>query len=266
MEMQQVLKGVHVYQPTRQGYEMAESAGVVTKYLPRPSPGTLEHTLSLNDLLISWEMGEGWLPDGFPRPVTVVTEREITAADKAPATNQPSGVGLQWSAKGNLKASARDEPVHGYLDVHGRRRYPDALILPVGWERGMSVRGAIAVEYERSEKEAPDYRVLMRGYRRATIRGKYAHVLYISPRDALLNKVAQAAEDVNAPPGMLQILRAPEALWGEQPQRTTPGQLDRDGSCASVVQRLSGLPKDHLIAYLVARGLADDALEDLTAT
>ncbi|MGY1793099.1 replication-relaxation family protein [Geodermatophilus sp. SYSU D00525] len=257
-----------VYQLTRAGYDVSCDVypDVETQYLAHPSAATLEHTLLLNDCVIAWENGRGWLPDGFSRPVRIVTEREITAVDKAPM-RRPAQYQAREQSRVFLAPGGEpympDEPVYGYLSVNGSRAFPDALIVSVGSQRGGRVRGAIAVEYERTDKDPRDYQRVLLAYRRTAERtGKYAHVLYISPSQTILAKVRAAAIEVGAE-DMVLTLAAPQPRYDRFPERTTPLRPKRPQPEMPPERMLRQVPKRDLIAWLQDMGLADAAAEAL---
>lgn len=257
-----------VYQLTRAGYDV--SCGVYpdvqTQYIAHPSAATLEHTLLLNDCVIAWENGRGWLPERLPRPVGIVTEREITAVDKAP-TRRPEKYQSRkqsqvFHAPGG-EPDMSDEPVYGYVSLNGSRAFPDALIIPLASQFGGRVHGAVAVEYERTDKDPRDYQRVLLAYRRTAERtGKYAHVLYISPSQTILDKVRAAAIEVGAQ-NLVLTLPAPEPLYDRFPERTTPRQAKRPQSEMPAGSMLRQVPKRDLIAWLQDMGLADAAAEAL---
>ncbi len=253
-----------VYQLTRAGYDVSCDVypDVATQYLAHPSAATLEHILLLNDCLIGWENGRGWLPERFPRPVRIVTEREITAVDKAPMRRPQKYQSQVFHAPGG-EPDMSDEPVYGYVSVNGSRAFPDALIIPVGSQREGRVLGAIAVEYERTDKDPRDYQRVLLAYRRTAERtGKYAHVLYISPSQTILDKVRAAAIEVGAE-NLVLTLPAPQPLYDRFPERTTPLQAKRPQPGMPAGRMLRQVPKRHLIAWLQDMGLADAAAEAL---
>jgi hypothetical protein len=237
-----------VYQLTRRGYDVAAGVDldVMTAYLPVPAVATVEHTLAVNDLVIAWGNGRGWLPDGFVVG-RVVTEREITAVDRQPPRLPekyqrrqqpevfvpPGGGGMQDP----------DEPTYGYLTVDRRRGFPDALLLPAG---GQGVQGAIAVEYQRTPKEIGDFSRVLLGYRRTSERtgGRFAAVLYISPDQSILNRVTAAAAEVAAEHLLITRL-APRPLYKEWPERTTPLQPKRPRGESEWERWLRLIPKEH---------------------
>lgn len=257
-----------VYQLSRRGHDVAAGVDhdVVTSYLPVPAVATAEHTLMLNDLVIAWENGQGWLPDGFSHPVRVVTERQITAADKAPARVPKRFQRRQQShvfVVPGGEDQAADEPTYGYLTLDGRRGFPDALILPAS---AMRVEGAIAVELERTAKEGRDYARVLRAYKRTAERtGRYSKVLYLSPDQSILDKVRTAAANVGAE-HLLLTKCTPRPIYREFPERTTPVQPRRGQTGLSVGRALWNLPKRSLIEWLIRNGLADAAAEALEAT
>jgi len=237
-----------VWQCTRKGYEVACQADptVVTKYLAHPSPGTLEHTLTLVDFAIGWTHGDLWLPEDFPGPVRVVTEREILAVDQAPPKTPERYRGRATESQYKLLAGmtereARDlaaEPVYGYSAYPGAgTRFPDALIMPAGvehftkWSAKGGPVGAIAVEFERTCK--PDYRERLRAYQSTIERtrragaesdadtAKYRGVLYISPERAILEKVWAAAVEIGAG-HLVMLMIAPQPLFATWPTRMSP--------------------------------------------
>lgn len=257
-----------VYQLTRAGYDVSCDVypDVETQYLAHPSAATLEHTLLLNDCVIAWENGRGWLPEWFPRPVRIVTEREITAVDKAP-TRRPERYQSRkqpqvFYAPGGEQDTS-DEPVYGYVSINGSRAFPDALIVPAGSQRGGPVHGAIAVEYERTDKDPRDYQRVLLAYRRtAEQTGKYARVLYISPSQTILAKVRAAAIEVGAE-NLVLTLAAPQPLYDRFPERTTPLQAKRPQPEMPPGRMLRQVPKRDLIAWLEDMGLAETAAEAL---
>jgi hypothetical protein len=253
-----------VYQLTRAGYDVSCDVypDVETQYLAHPSAATLEHTLLLNDCVIAWENGRGWLPDGFSRPVRIVTEREITAVDKAPMRRPQKYQSQVFHAPGG-EPDMSDEPVYGYVSLNGSRAFPDALIIPVGSQREGRVLGAIAVEYERTDKDPRDYQRVLLAYRKTAERtGRYAHVLYISPSQTILDKVRAAAIEVGAE-NLVLTLPAPQPLYDRFPERTTPPQAKRPQPGLPAGRMLRQVPKRDLIAWLQDMGLADAAAEAL---
>jgi hypothetical protein len=257
-----------VYQLTRAGYDVAcgVDEDVVTQYLAHPSVATVEHTLAINDLAIAWENGRGWLPDGF-QVGRVVTEREVTAVDK-----QPPRLPEKYRRRGQSEvvftpgggAKDPDEPVYGYLTVDRRRGFPDALLLPVG---AQGVQGAIAVEYERTDKEPADYSRVLLAYRQTAERtGKYAHVLYLGSQ-TILDKVTAAAAEVTAEHLLLTRL-APSPLWKEWSPRTTPLQpkRPREESEWERWQRLIPKQHRHLVPEYIRAGWSPEAVAEHLGT
>ena len=283
--------GYPVYQPTLRAYN---EVGEGTRYLPSPSLGTMEHTLRLTDLIVELEMGRQELPAGYPTSVTVLTEREITAEDKAPPKMRRRA--------GPHTEAAGYEPTYGYVSTDGHRRgFPDALILPIDpaeWESEQAFADAIAVEYERSEKPLAEYRAIIGAYRDTAMRtapreavcaarraltglnlpqiesldvipvprgGRYRHVLYVCENSRIKTLVEQAARDLRVGDFVLTML-APPARFNRPPQRTTstwPTGKRRRGETPVDVQ-LTRLSKSSLVGYLVSVGLAEAALEALT--
>jgi hypothetical protein len=251
-----------VYQLTRAGYEVACAVdeNVVTQYLAHPSAATVEHTCHVNDAVIAWETGRGWLPDGF-QVGRVITEREITAVDKQPPRRpeqyqrrqQPQVIVVPGGG-----VQDADEPSYGYLTLDRRRGFPDALLLPAG---ATEVQGAIAVEYQRTLKEVSEFARVLLGYRRTAERtGKYAAVLYLSPDPSTLNNVRAAAAEVGAEHLLLTRL-APPPLWKTWPERTTPLQpkRPREESEWDRWQRLIPKAHRHLVPEYIRAGWAPEA-------
>ena len=86
--------------------------------------------------------------------------------------------------------------------------------------------GRLAVEYERTDKDLRDYQRVLFAYRRTAERtGKYAHVLYISPSQTILDKARAAAIEVGAE-NLVLTLPAPPPLYDRFPERTTPLQAE----------------------------------------
>ncbi|MPQ96878.1 hypothetical protein GB931_02860 [Modestobacter sp. I12A-02628] len=284
--------GYPIYQPTVRAYN---EVGDGTRYHPNPSLGTMEHTLRLTDLIVELETGRHELPAGYPTSVTVLTEREITAEDKAPP-------------KMRHRAGARSDvwryqPVYGYLSDDGKRRgFPDALVLPIDpaeWESGQSFANAIAVEYERSEKPLAEYRAIIRAYRDTTRRtapqeavaaarqslaglnlpqiealpvisvprgGRYRYVLYVCETPRIKVLVERAALDLRVGDFVLTML-APPPRFNRSPERTTkpwpPSKRGRPEAPLGV--QLMRLPKARLVDYLLSMGAGEAALEVLTS-
>ncbi|TKJ21343.1 hypothetical protein [Blastococcus sp. CCUG 61487] len=282
--------GYPIYQPTLRAYN---EVGEGTRYLPTPSLGTMEHTLRLTDLIVELETGRQELPAGYPTSVTILTEREITAEDKAPPK-------MEYRPRSN---AAEYQPVYGYLSENGARRgFPDALVLPIApteWESGQPFAGAIAVEYERSEKPLDEYKAIIRAYVDTARRtappaavaaarrslaglnlpqvealpvipvprgGRYRHVLYICESPRIKGLVERAALDLRVGDFVLTML-APPPRFNRTPERTTrpwsPAMHRRRE--ASVDVQLTRLPKARLVDYLVSMGLAESALEALAS-
>lgn len=236
-----------VYQLTRRGHDVAAGIDpdVMTAYLPVPAVATVEHTLGVNDLVLAWGNGLGWLPDGFVVG-RVVTEREIAAVDRQPPRLPDKYQRRQqpevFVAPGGSGMHDPDEPTYGYLTVDRRRGFPDALLLPAG---AQGVQGAIAVEYQRTPKEISDFSRVLLGYRRTAMRtGKYAHVLYVSPDQSTLKNVAAAAAQVGAEHLLITLL-APPPLWKTWPERTTPLQAKRPREESEWERWQRLIPKQH---------------------
>ncbi|WP_456598814.1 hypothetical protein [Blastococcus sp. SYSU DS0616] len=284
--------GYPIYQPTLRAYN---EVGEGTRYLPSPSMGTMEHTLRLTDLIVELETGRQELPAGYPTSVTVLTEREITAEDKAPPK-------MRYPA-GDRTDAGEYQPVYGYLSDDGTRRgFPDALVLPIDpteWEMGQPYADAIAVEYERSEKPLAEYRAIIRAYVDTTRRtappeaaaaarrtlaglnlpqiealpvisvprgGRYRHVLYVCESARIKTLVETAARDLRVGDFVLTML-APPARFNRSPERTTrpwPARTCRRVGAPVDVQ-LMRLPKSSLVDFVVSMGLGEAALEALIA-
>lgn len=277
-----------VYQCTRAGFEVATLADpkIVTRYIAHPSPGTLAHGLTLTDLSIAWEQGHLWLPEDFEGPVRVVSEREITATDRAipktpekykpkagPTEHTPGSTAALDAARAEALAA---EPVYGYsLHPGAPTRFPDALILPAGVRGGRWPEGAIAVEYEQTDK-GEKYLDILRAYKATVERtarygadtgrntAKYRHVLYVSPSQSILEKVWAAAVEVGAE-DLVLLMTAPDPKYTVWPERTTPPQAKRPGQ-QPVDRLLRQVPKGDLIEWLMKTGLAAAAVEALERT
>jgi hypothetical protein len=285
--------GYPIYQPTRRAYD---EVGEGTRYLPTPSLGTMEHSLRLTDLIVELETGRQELPAGYPSPVTVLTEREITAEDKAP---------VKMRRRSGARVDVGEyEPVYGYLSDDGERRgFPDALVLPIApedWEPGRPFADSIAIEYERSEKPLAEYRAIIHAYSDTTRRtapaeavasarqalvglnlpqiealpaipmprgGRYRHVLYVCEDQRIKTLVEQAALGLRVGDFVLTML-APPPRYNRPPARTTPpwpvGQRRRGDT--PVDAQLMRISKTRLVGYLVSVGLAEAVLEALAPT
>ena len=104
---------------------------------------------------------------------------------------------------------------------------------------------------------------MLLAYRRTAERtGKYAHVLYISPSQTILDKVRAAAIEVGAE-NLVLTLAAPQPLYDRFPERTTPLQAKRPQPEMPPERMLRQVPKRDLIAWLQDMGLADAAAEAL---
>jgi len=282
--------GYPVYQPTGRAYN---EVGEGMRYLP-PSLGTMEHTLRLTDLIVELETGRQELPAGYPTTVTVLTEREITAEDKAPPKMRRRA--------GAESGAGEYHPVYGYASDDGARRgFPDALVLPLNpaeWQAGHPFADAIAIEYERSEKPLVEYRAILHAYLATARRtappaavaaarlplagltlpeiealpvisvprgGRYRHVLYLCENPRIKSLVDQAARDLRVGDFVLTML-APPARFNRPPERTTRPWPSgkRRGRGTPVAVQLMRLPKSSLVDYLVALGLGDAAAEALS--
>ncbi|WP_164702933.1 hypothetical protein [Modestobacter sp. KNN46-3] len=258
-----------VYQLTSAGHEVASKVdpSLMLQRIAHPAAATLEHTLAVNTMVILWETGRGWLPEGF-EVGRVITERVITAQDKQPPRRPEQFQRRQqpqvFMAPGGAVQDA-DEPTYGYLTIDGRRGFPDALLLPAG---AQGVQGAIAVEYQRTHKEVRDFASVLLGYRRTAERtGKYAAVLYVSPDQSTLNNVIAAAVEVGAEHLLITQL-APRPLWKEWPARTTPLQpkRPREKSEYERWQRLIPSADRHLVPEYIRAGWTPEAAAEHLAS
>lgn len=292
-----------VYQPTRLGHAGIE---IETEHLPEPSLATMEHTLGLADYLIEVETGRSPVPGFDGAPVRVITERQISAEDKSPTRMCRPPVGSEEdrlfydAADGRqFRAAAgsdRREPIFGYWDRNsGRRGFPDALIVSADWAPGTPVTGAVAVEYERSEKTGgvATYEKILRAYvetnwwttspqaqkdasytiarfstsanrlRLMPPGGRYRLVLYVCATERIQRVIEQAARNV-APYGFVWTVLAGDPHYDVAPQRTTEkwsaGKRQRRLSAEAALRQIS---KDRLVEHLVAQGLAEDAVAAL---
>ena len=166
-----VIQGAHgVYVPTEKGMRIAG----LDLTAPTFSSGTATHTLGLVDLAIQFEM-EGR---------TVISEREIRAADTRGVTGRP----------GSRSPAADGKPTYSVF-LGGNRVFshiPDMVLVEPPDEQGRP--RTVAVELELVRKTPAEWRSILRGYRDAPHIGQ---VLYFTHLHTTIAKpLAEIAEDL----------------------------------------------------------------------